>query len=186
MPESWEVLERHELLDVSPWLKVIAETVRLEDGERVISNYYRIESPSYVMMFVVTVDQKVAIIEQYKHGVGQRVVDLPAGYMEPGEEPLISAQRELLEETGLEAPDWLPLGIFTVDGNRGCGKAYAFLAWNAHQVRQPDPGDLENQILHLYDIEQVREIWLRGGMLSLGATAVTGLGLAHWDSQSAR
>jgi ADP-ribose pyrophosphatase len=185
MPDHWDVLERYELLDASPWLKVIAETVRLEDGERVISNYYRIESPSFVMMFVVTVDQKVAIIEQYKHGIGQRVIELPAGYIEPGEEPLISAKRELLEETGLEAPDWLPLGSFTVDGNRGCGKAYSFLVWNAYQVREPEPGDLENQTLHFYAIEQVREIWLRGGMPSLAPTAVTGLALAHWEKQSA-
>jgi ADP-ribose pyrophosphatase len=185
MPDSWEVLERRELLDASPWLRVIAETVRLEDGERVIPNYYRIEAPSYVIMFVVTVDQRVAIIEQYKHGIGQRVVELPAGYIEPGEEPLISAQRELLEETGLEAPDWLPLGSFTVDGNRGCGKAHAFLAMNAREVRQPNPGDLENQTLHFYTIEQVREIWLRGGMPSLAPTAVVGLGLAHLDQRSA-
>jgi ADP-ribose pyrophosphatase len=186
MPDHWDVLERHELLDVSPWLKVIVETVRLEDGERIISNYYRIESPSYVMMFVVTVDQKVAIVEQYKHGIGQRVIELPAGYIEFGEEPLISAQRELLEETGLEAPEWRSLGGFTVDGNRGCGISYAFLAWNAQQVRQPNSGDLENQTLHFFDIERVREIWLRGGMPSLAPTAVTGLGLAHWDQFCAR
>jgi ADP-ribose pyrophosphatase len=185
MPDFWEVLEHRELLDASPWLKVIAETVRLEDGERIISNYYRIESPSYVMMFVVTIDQKVAIIEQYKHGIGQRVIELPAGYIEPGEESLISAQRELLEETGLETLDWLPLGSFAVDGNRGCGTSHAFLAWNARQVCQPNPGDLETQTLHFYEIEQVREIWLRGGMLSLAPTAVTGLGLAHWDRRSA-
>jgi ADP-ribose pyrophosphatase len=176
--DRWEVLARRELLDCSPWLKVFVETVRLEDGQTVIPDFYHIAIPPYVIVFALTTDRRVALIEQYKHAVGTRVLELPAGYIEPGEEPLIGAQRELLEETGLRAASWQALGAFTVDGNRGCGLAYAYLAQGAEQIAAPDPGDLERQTVRLVDLEQLRDMWLTGGFPTLAAMAVIGLGLA--------
>jgi ADP-ribose pyrophosphatase len=67
--------------------------------------------------------------------------------MEPGEDPLSAAQRELLEETGYEAVDWIPLGSYRVDANRGAGMAYFFLAQGARRVAEAAPDDLEEQEL---------------------------------------
>src|SRR5688572_3995104 len=117
MSDVWEVVERRELLDGSPWFKVYTETVRLEDEKTLIPDFYRIEIPAYTIIFPVSFNRQVVLIEQYKHGIGRRIFELPAGYIEPGESPLLSAQRELLEETGLEASEWRSLGVFTVDGN---------------------------------------------------------------------
>jgi ADP-ribose pyrophosphatase len=179
MGEGWEVVERREILDASPWLKVVSETVLLEDGETLIPDFYRIDMPPYVVMCAVTDECHVALIEHYKHGLRRRVIELPAGYIDPGEDPLTSAQRELLEETGLEAPEWHPLGVFTIDGNRGCGQAYAFLALHAQQVTAPNPGDLEHQAVHFFELERVRSMWLAGEFATIAAAAVIGLGLAH-------
>ena len=76
-------------------------------------------------------------IEEYKHGPGRVVLHLPAGYLEPGEEPLAAAQRELREETGYEAGVWTSLGALYEDGNRGMSIGHHFLAQNARQVARP-------------------------------------------------
>jgi len=58
-------------------------------------------------------------------------LQLPAGYLEDGEEPEACARRELLEETGYVADEWESLGAYCPDGNRGFGQAPFFLARGA-------------------------------------------------------
>jgi ADP-ribose diphosphatase len=183
MPDEWAVLERRELLDCSPWFTVRQEVVRLEDGHTVVPNFYIIDAPSFAIVFALTTGHKVVLVEQYKHAAGRKVFELPAGYIAPGEDPLHTAQRELLEETGMAAPNWKPLGSFIQDGNRGCGSCYAFLATGAEQVAEPDSGDLQQQTVHLYDLTRLRQFWLSGGLYVIGSVAAVGLGLAALEVQ---
>ena len=58
---------------------------------------------------VVALDDqgRVLFVQQYRHPVGRRLDELPAGLLDvPGEDPLVAARRELLEEAGLEAEEW--------------------------------------------------------------------------------
>jgi ADP-ribose pyrophosphatase len=186
MPDHWEVLEQRDLLDCSPWLTVRQEVVQLEDGETIIPDFYIVDAPSFAIVFAATVDRKVVLVEQYKHAAGRRVFELPAGYVTSGEEPLHAAQRELLEETGMAAPRWEPLGTFIQDGNRGCGMCFAYLALGAKKVAEPDSGDLQRQTLHFYDPKALRDFWLSGGSFVIGSTAVIGLGLAALEKDGWR
>jgi ADP-ribose pyrophosphatase len=178
MPDHWEVLERQTVLDGSPWLTVRREVVRLEDGQTIVPDFYIVDAPPFAVIFPMTLDHKVILVEQYKHAVGRRVFELPAGYLAPGEDPLDCAKRELLEETGMAADEWRLLGTFIQDGNRGCGSCHAFLALGARQVAPPDSGDLQRQTLHVYDLDALRDFWLAGGLAVIGSVAVVGLGLA--------
>lgn len=73
----------------------------------------------------------------------------PGGYLEPDEDPLAAAKRELAEETGYQAPTWIHLGSFVVDSNRGCGHAHLYLAMDAAKTIIPASDDLEHQELVL-------------------------------------
>jgi 8-oxo-dGTP pyrophosphatase MutT (NUDIX family) len=176
---EWETLKREEILDCSPWFRVYQEAVRLEDGQTVVPDFYLIDATSYVMVFALTEDGKVPVVEQYKHALKRRVLALPAGYIDPGEEPAVSAKRELLEETGMESPAWRSLGAFVTDGNRGAGLCHAYLALQAVQVKEPDPGDLQELTLHLYTLERLRAEWQSGVFPGLASLGVIGLGLAY-------
>ncbi|MEO6393754.1 MAG: NUDIX hydrolase [Pyrinomonadaceae bacterium] len=128
--QPWHVVRRERLVDASPWMQVWKETVRLPDG-RQIDDFYTVDQPDHIMVFAVTGDDQVIGLWHYKHGSRNVNLSFPAGYVSPNEPPQDAARRELLEETGYQADDWISLGVFTVDGNRGNGRAHYFLARGA-------------------------------------------------------
>ncbi len=178
--KCWDVLERECLADASPWLRLIREKVRLEDG-KVIDDYYTIEEPDFAVVFAVTSQGEVVAIWHYKHGPGRINLGLPAGYVKEGEEPLAAAQRELLEETGFSAPSWRHLGSFSVHGNRGCGKAHVYLAMSSVKTSDPVVDDLEEIRVELVPLGTVREHLQNGDVATLGAAAGMALGMAFLD-----
>jgi ADP-ribose pyrophosphatase len=139
--EEWRVLSRHTLLDARPWLRVWAEDVALPDGQ-VVEGFYWVEAPEYAVVFA-TVADGVVVQRSYKHGPRRVGLHLPAGHVEPGEDPLEAAKRELREETGYEADSWTHLGTFSCDGNRGAGRAHVYRADDSRKVAEPASEDLE-------------------------------------------
>ncbi len=184
MARGWKTLQSSRVLDAEPWFSVYREALLLEDGETVLPSFYRIEARSFAMVFAVTQQGRIPLIEQYKHGAGRRILELPAGYLEEGENPLQAAQRELLEETGLSARSWEPLGTYVKDGNRGSGMCHAYMAWGAEQVAVPDSGDLQEQIIHYATPAAVRGLWLGGKIAEISTAALIGMGLARLEMRN--
>lgn len=182
MTGGWQTLQSEKVLDAEPWFSVYHEVLLLEDGVTMLPSFYRITARPFAMVFAVTEDGRIPLIEQYKHGAGRQILELPAGYLEAGEDPLLAAQRELLEETGLSAPEWEPLGVYIKDGNRGSGACHAYMARGAVQVAAPDSGDLQTQIVHYATPAALRALWLGGGVAEISTAALIGLGLARLDT----
>ena len=147
--QPWKTLSRRVVLNYSKFLTVEERAIELPGG-RVISEWPWIVTPDYINVLAVTKDSKFLCFRQTKYGIDGPSLAAVGGYIEPGESPLAAAQRELLEETGYEASDWVHLGDYQVDGNRGVGMAHLFLARGARCVAEPDADDLEEQeLLHL-------------------------------------
>lgn len=180
----WEVLASRELLARPPWLRVLAERVRLPNGHE-LDAFYRIEMPDWAQIFAMTEDGRVPMVEHYKHGPREISLELPAGYLDPGEEPLQAAQRELREEVGAEAARWRLLGRFFVDGNRGCGASYVFLAEGAHEVAAPQHEASEIMALHWLTLAEVRAAWRAGRLHNLGTLGAVGLALDALEGEHA-
>jgi 8-oxo-dGTP pyrophosphatase MutT (NUDIX family) len=173
---AWEVLNHQILFDGSPWVRLIQEHVRLPNGVE-IRDFYRVEITAYVTIFALTTDLQVAMVEHYKHGPGQVSLELPAGYIEPEDDPLAAAQRELREETGLVSEQWQPLGRYFIDGNRGCGWMYAFLALDARLASSPQHEETELLTLYFKSLDDVFELWHREQIPNVAASQVIGRGL---------
>jgi ADP-ribose pyrophosphatase len=71
-----------------------------------------VDHPGAVVMIALDEQGRVYLVEQYRHAIGRSLLELPAGTLEPGEEPLSAAKRELREEVGLAAEQWRYLGSF--------------------------------------------------------------------------
>lgn len=86
------------------WLKVRHDTVRLPDGNTAQREY--VQHPGAVIIIPVIDEQTVLLEYQYRYALRGHFYEFPAGKMEPGEDPLATAKRELIEECGYEADDW--------------------------------------------------------------------------------
>jgi len=164
-------------VDRSPYARIYDEDVQLPNGETV-TNFTRVELPSFVIMVVLMEDGTVPFVYQYRQGVRDFTLELPAGRLEQDEDPLAAAKRELLEETGVEASDWQHLGKFVLDPNRQCGWAYTYLARAGHKVAPPNHGDLGELTVNFLPFDDMRQRWLRGEFINAPVTMSIGLAVA--------
>ena len=174
--KPWKTLSRQTILDLGKFLVVENHTVELPDG-RVISDWPWIITPDYVNVAAITEAGEFLCFRQTKYAVDGISLAPVGGYLEPGEEPLAAAQRELLEETGYEASDWIGLGHYSVDGNRGAGMAHLFLAQGARWVRNLEADDLEEQELLRLSRTEVEAALAAGQFKVLAWAAVMALAL---------
>jgi ADP-ribose pyrophosphatase len=142
----WKTLSRETLLDCGKYLVVESHTVELPDG-RVISDWPWLVTPDYVNIVAVNEAGHYLCFRQTKYSVDGESFAPFGGFIEPGEDPLRAAQRELIEEGGFTAREWFSLGHYPVDGNRGAGKAHFFLARGAYFTGKALSDDLEEQHL---------------------------------------
>ncbi|QPC81838.1 NUDIX hydrolase [Phototrophicus methaneseepsis] len=159
--QTWKTLKRRPILKYSKYLTVEEHDVELPDGQR-IKDWPWLVTPDFINVVIVDEQGLFVLFRQVKYAVEGTSLAPVGGYIEPGEDPLLAAKREVLEETGYEAPNWVSLGQYAVDGNRGAGTAYAYLATGAKQVAQPDADDLEEQEFLLMSRDDVRTALLTG------------------------
>ena len=94
---------------------VYHDTVELENGNEAFREVIR--HPGAVTVLALD-GEEILLVRQYRYCIGQELLEIPAGKLEPGEEPRAAAARELSEETGSVCEDLIPLGKYY--GSAGC------------------------------------------------------------------
>jgi ADP-ribose pyrophosphatase len=174
--KAWKTKTRRTILEQRPWLVVENHTVELPDG-RLIPDWPWIITPDYVNVVAVTGDEHFICFRQVKYGVEGTTLGMVGGFVEAGEEPIQAARRELLEETGYEAADWVSLGSYRVDPNRGVAMGHFYLARQARYVTPRNADDLEEQELILLNRSEMEMALARGEFKVLAWTACLALAL---------
>jgi 8-oxo-dGTP pyrophosphatase MutT (NUDIX family) len=128
---KWRVLDSN-IAFATPYFRIRQDACELPNG-RIVPDYYVYESVDVAMVFALTTQNTVLMVEQYKHGWGDVLLELPAGMCQSAT-PLEDAQRELLEETGFVSSDWRSLGSFIASPSRANSTIHTFFARDATQV----------------------------------------------------
>lgn len=158
-------------------LRVRVDEVALEGGRHVTREI--VEHPGAVAIVALQGEgdeQRVALVRQFRKAVEQVLVEIPAGTLEPGEEPLACAQRELLEETGLRAHRWVHLQTFYTAPGFCTEKMWLYLAQDAQPVSEGQTQGDEHIEVCFYTRAQVKEM-MRSGQFHDAKTLV---GLLWW------
>jgi 8-oxo-dGTP pyrophosphatase MutT (NUDIX family) len=133
MTKQWKTLESHLIAETKLFT---LEARRSQADHEPPMDWYVLDAPDWVNVIAITDQGHVVLIEQYRHGTQQVTVEIPGGVIEPDETPLDSAQRELLEETGYQAEDWILLGSVRPNPAFLTNSCHTFLARGARRLQQ--------------------------------------------------
>ena len=136
---------------------VETDMVRLQNGAVTMREVVR--HPGGVCVAAVDGEGKITLVRQYRYPFGRALLELPAGKLEPGEEPLPAAKRELSEETGLEAGSWQLLGELYTSPGISSERLYLFLATELRRGEaHPDPNEfLDVEVMPLSELLRMVE-----------------------------
>ena len=112
------------------YIEVREERVRLANGHE-IDAFHVVETPAWVGVLPITQAGEAVLVRQYRHGIAAESLELPAGVIEAGEEPLDAARRELREETGYAAERWELLATLAPEPARHTVRAHFYVALDA-------------------------------------------------------
>lgn len=162
---GWQVAASSYVMD-TPYLRIRRDRIVLPDGT-VIEDYYVRESRGYVIVFALTPTGEVVLVRQYKHGIGKVLLELIAGAIDEGEEPLQTAVRELAEETGYVSPSVEYVQSFITDPTSANTVAHLFFARDAFVGGEQDLDVTEDIAVELVPLEELRGLIQRGEIDSI-------------------
>ena len=162
--KSWKLLHS-EYLFKRPGVAVRIDRVETKNGQEF--EPYVIESGTWVNVIALTKKSEVVLIRQYRHAVGQVLLELPAGLMDEGDaSPLQAAQRELLEETGYAGKQFIEIGHVYPNPATHTNLIYSYLVLDAEMVSEQNLEETEDIEVQLLPWEEAVALARTGGLSS--------------------
>lgn len=131
MIEKWTVIKEE---DVSPseWMPIVRHTVKLANNN-IVDDYYFSKLGNVAMVLAITTENKIVLVRQYKHGIGEILLELPGGMQHSHVTMEACALAELEEETGIKADAAQLISLGKIAGNptKTNQVTYGFIVKNA-------------------------------------------------------
>ena len=150
-------------------VNVRRDKARLMDGR--ITNREVVEHPGGVAVFAMDDQGRVALVRQYRYPMGEETLELPAGKLEPGEDPRDSGLRELAEETGLVPGTFEDMGCLYSSPGSLAERIYLYFAKNLTQgPAHPDDGEFVETVWLPYQdlVDKARRGEIKDGKTLVG------------------
>ncbi|MDD3202358.1 MAG: NUDIX hydrolase [Pygmaiobacter massiliensis] len=133
MPHTEKLISREEIF-TGRVIHVTRDTVLLENGEE--STREVVHHNGGACIAALNEKDELYFVRQYRHAYEREILELPAGKLEKGEDPFYAAKRELTEEAGITADDYISLGTFLPTCGYCTETIYLYAAKNLHQSSQ--------------------------------------------------
>lgn len=133
------------------------EEVKLPNGNT--STREIVKHPGAVAVIAITPEHKILMVEQYRKPLGRTIVEIPAGKLEKGEKPIITAKRELEEETGYTCGDLKPLISFYTSPGFADELVHLFITENLEKMTEAAELD-EDEFVEVLEVtlEEAQEM----------------------------
>jgi ADP-ribose pyrophosphatase len=173
----WRIVSSEYRIDTK-FLRLRVDRVELPSGI-VVDEYFVRESRGFCVIFALTNDGDVLLVRQYKHGVAQIVMELPAGMIDADETPAVCAARELAEETGYtgSAPEFVR--TFHADPTNATAHFHLFVVRDAVLTRAPELDVTEDIEVLVASVDEVRAMALDGRISGASQVAAVLVSLNH-------
>lgn len=153
---KWDIIKDKKLLETP--IFSLHQRELLPHNKTDTASFYVLDAPDWINVIALTGDQKVVLVEQYRAGIHTSSLEIPGGMVDEGEDPMESAKRELLEETGYQSKKWTKLG--TASGNAAILNNYThiYLAENCIKVDEQNLDGNEDIAVHLLKLDYFLEL----------------------------
>ncbi|MFC5602269.1 NUDIX hydrolase [Sporosarcina koreensis] len=156
---KWKVLNS-EYKYQSPFGNLRRDTCQMPDG-KVIEDYYVNEYADWVNAIVLTEEDEVVLVGQYRHPGNDFYLEIPAGKVEEGESYEQAIRREVCEETGYVSEQGLiHLGEFMVNPATQTNKVITFLMLDAKRLYEQELDEAEVVEVKVFPFDSIREMIL--------------------------
>ena len=175
-PQSFPVTRSDVVYEGAVW-RVRRDVINYPSGQ--ITRDY-VDHPGAACVVALDTDGNVVLLSQYRHPVGLRNVEIPAGLLDiPGEDPLVCAKRELAEEAGLQATKWEHLMTLNVSPGGSNEIIHIYLAEGLSDVTSDfvKTGEEVDMTVHRVPLSEAVEACFAGRITN--NIAVTALLAAH-------
>ena len=178
----WEIRATEEIYS-NGYFRLRRDECFLTRAPLVSANLYVLEMPDIVSVVPVTPDGKLVLVEQYRHGVDRWLLECPGGALSADDpRPLDTARRELREETGFEAEEFVSLGAHYPNPSGQTNRIHTFLAKGCVRVAEPDLERFEHLRVRLVDRQELMSLAQAGAAIQTGTLASVLLATALLDS----
>ncbi len=183
MAEKWRLIKEERIAD-DKFLEVRRSDIELPNGER-LEGYLTLTEADSVHIVPITAQDETLLVRQYRYGIDDWSYECPAGFLEAGEsDPVERAKRELREETGYEAEQWIALGVAHPTINRMRKTEHCFLALGARRVGEQELDETESAQWRRVSLRQVRAMIADGKITSSSALAALCKALVALEERS--
>ena len=132
--KHWKILNSEYLVH-APWAVLRKDRCLMPNGH-VVPDYYVLEYPNWVNMVALTEEGEFILVRQYRHAVGEEVLEIPGGVIDEGETALEAAHRELLEETGYVFEETLQLNSLFPNPATANNTTFTFLMKGGRKIQE--------------------------------------------------
>ena len=160
----WKKLSSKTLFQTG-FFRLRVDECQLPDG-RIQPQYYVMEFADWVNVVPITKDGQILMLRQFRYGAGEEFWEIPGGSTHPGsaEAPRLAAERELLEETGHQASEWIDCGFHYPNPSLQNNRMHTFVALGCEKIsaQQLDPYEVL-QVVPM-PIAQAVKLWEDGSI----------------------
>ncbi|HEY9695072.1 MAG TPA: NUDIX hydrolase [Oculatellaceae cyanobacterium] len=174
--QKWNLLNSQLVFD-NKWCRIRQDEIELPNGQ-VIKDFFVNIRPDIAIILAVTPKQEIVFVRQYRHGIREILLELPAGaFYGEKESSIVAAARELEEETGYVAEQLIEIATLYDNPVKDTNKIFVFLAENAQSTGKQSLDITEEIEVVLIPLEQVINQVCQGKISVSGTVAAIFLGL---------